>query len=548
VDEDDHNGPDRAADRSPSNSTDAAEETGDETDGESGRGKRQAVRDIVKGAGVVYGGLVIEIVIAFLAQLLAARFLSISDFGGVTTGTAVVNLGVILGTLGLSQGLVRYLPRLEEDEQRVISLVATAIVAPFSIVLGGLVFLNAGFIASDIFGDPTVTVSLRIFGAAIPFGAVLTLMIGGIRGRERSRYQVYVENLVRPLTRFGLVIVAVLLGLAQAGFALAYAVPYVVGSAVATALFFRALPDLRAGLAIPRSRTRELVRELLQYSLPFTISGATGFIYRNSDIFLILFLIDSGAVGVYGVAYAAARLLLMFSTAMNYLGTPVASALDKEDTIGDAVEVYRPVLRWLLLVSLPALLPLVIFPSSFIGSVYRPAYAAGGSALAILAAGFAVHNVFSAHGSLLRSAGYSRPIALNSVLGAVTNVGLNLLLIPEFGVTGAAVATVVSYLLMDALLFGEMLYFTGETPISSDLVAPVVLAVPVYVLVWYVSPSVPGTFLWLVGVTGLAGLGYWVLVLFTVGLRPIDVMILRSAQEQYGLEYDLLEKFIRQFS
>lgn len=510
--------------------------------------QQQAVRDIVKGAGIIYFGLVIEIVIAFLAQLLAARFLSTSDFGGVTTGIALLNVGAILSTLGLAQGLTRYLPRLEEDEQRAIIFIATAIVTPLSLLVGGIVFFNADLIAGRIFGDSSVVVSIRVFGAVIPFAALLTLMIGGIRGRERSRYQVYVENLVRPLVRFLLVISAVVLGLSQAGFALAYAIPYTVASAVATGLFLKALPAFRQGLDLPRDRIRELGRELLSYSLPFTISGATGFIYRNADIFLILYFIDSGAVGVYGVAYAAARLMLMFSTAMNYLGTPVASALDKDESIGEAVDVYRPVLRWLLLGSLPALMPLIVFPETFISSVYRPRYAQGAVALAILALGFTVHNVLSAHGSLLRSAGYSRPLAVNSALGAITNVGLNLVLIPQYKVAGAAVATVAAYLLMDLLLFGEMLYITGETPLSRDLLVPIGLAAPLYTVMWYLAPHVPGTFLWLVGVTGLFALTYWAFVLVTAGLSPTDVMILRSAQEKYGLEHDLLDRFIRQFS
>lgn len=522
----------------------------DETtpDPDSTSDQSQAVRDIVKGAGVIYIGLVIEIVIAFLAQLLAARYLSISDFGGVTTGVALLNVGAILGTLGLGEGLTRYLPRLDEREQRAISLIAVGIVLPLSLLVGAAVYLNASLIAGRIFGDSNVVVSIRIFGAAIPFAGLLTLMIGGIRGRGRSRYQVYVENLARPLVRFGLVVVAVAFGLAQAGFALAYSIPYVVAGVAATGLFLKALPAIQRGLEVDRQRFRELGRELLSYSLPFTVSGTTGFLYRNVDIFLVLYFLDSGAVGIYGVAYAAARLMLMFSTAMNYLGTPVASALDKDESISDAVDVYRPVLRWLLLASLPALMPLLVFPESFISSVYRPRYAQGASALAILALGFAVHNVLSAHGSLLRSAGYSRPLAVNSALAAATNVGLNLLLIPEYGVAGAAVATVVAYLLMDLLLLVEMLYFTGETPLAREHLAPLALAAPLYAVMWYLAPSVPGTFPWLVGVTGLFGLVYWGLALVTVGLSPMDVMILRSAQEKYELDWSLLERFIRQFS
>jgi O-antigen/teichoic acid export membrane protein len=56
----------------------------------------QAIRDVIKGAGVVYVGLFLELLIAFVAQVLAAQYLSVSGFGGLTTGTALLDIGSIV--------------------------------------------------------------------------------------------------------------------------------------------------------------------------------------------------------------------------------------------------------------------------------------------------------------------------------------------------------------------------------------------------------------------------------------------------------------------
>jgi O-antigen/teichoic acid export membrane protein len=151
-----------------------------------GKQRDQAIRDIVKGAGIVYAGLVIEVVIAFLAQVIAARFLSASSFGGITTGTALVNIGAIIAGLGFGPGLTRYLPRLDAGEKAAVTRFAYLLTVPFSVVLGALVSLNATFIASRVFDDPAVAESIRVFGAAIPFAAVLGLAIGGIRAGWRG--------------------------------------------------------------------------------------------------------------------------------------------------------------------------------------------------------------------------------------------------------------------------------------------------------------------------------------------------------------------------
>lgn len=140
------------------------------------------------------------------------------------------------------------------------------------------------------------------------------------------------------------------------------------------------------------------MKEVSSYSLPFTITGVSGFIYRSLDIFLILHFMGSFAVGIYGVAYAATSFMGMFSTAFNFLGAPVASELEHGGNIDQVMRVFRSVTRWLVIGSVCVLIPLGIFSADFISIIYQSKYASGGVALTILAIGFAVKNVLSVHG------------------------------------------------------------------------------------------------------------------------------------------------------
>lgn len=515
----------------------------------------QALRDIVKGASIVYTGLVLEIAIAFLAQWLAAKHLSISGFGGVTTGLAVLNVGAIVGSLGFGSGLTRYLPRLNDEGGTALVRSSLLLAAPAGLVIGGLVTLNAGFVASVVFGDPTVAPSLRVFGAAIPAATVLTVAVGAIRGAKQSTYRVYVENVVRPITRFGLVILAVVLGLGQFGFATAYGIPYIVGAVVAIALAFRSF----GAPALGAVSDRELLGDVTRYSLPFVFSDAASFIYRSADIFLILYFLDSGSVGIYGVAYAVARLLLMFSTAFDFLGTPVASELEAGKGIGEAISVHRSMLRWLVILSIPALVPFLFFPGTFVAEVYRPRYAAGGTALAILAAGFTVHNVLGPNVGLLEAMGHSQLIAINTVAAAVTNVVLNVVLIPgitlpggfvvpALGIEGAAIATVTAYLLRDVLTVGELWVITDAFITSRKVLAPVVVAAPLLAGLAAIAPVIPGTLLWIVAVSAGFGLAYLLAVVLTLGFEEEEVMLVKSVEEKYGLSLGPVTTVVERFS
>lgn len=510
----------------------------------------QAIRDIFKGAGIVYAGLVLEIFISFLAQLFAARYLNTAEFGGITTGLALLNLGAIVATLGLDEGLVRYLPRKTAADRSEIARVAFLIVVPVSITLSVLIVSNAGFLATNVLRDTSVTTSIRIFGAAIPFASVLMLSIGGIRGREISRYRVYVENIIRPTLRFGFVIAAVVLGLGQAGFALAYAIPYAVGAVVAVLLLLRAFETdpLAGATGAVTDFVADGAAAFVRYSLPMTVSRATSFVYRSADIFLLLFFLDAGAVGAYGVAYAAGRLVGLFSMAVNFLGAPIASKIEATSGAQDMVAAHQPVLRWLVILSVPAMTPLLLFPESFIISVYRPRYAPGAAALAVLAVTFAVDNVFNALGNLLRGLGKARPLAFNGIVAAVTNVALNIVLIPRYGIVGAALATLASYVLMDALMAGELWYFADRFPLSRPVVTPAVVGLPLVGLAWLVRDAIPTSLPGLVAFGAMFATVYMLLLLLVLGFEPEEVMLIRSAEERFGFDLGRLEWVLERFS
>jgi O-antigen/teichoic acid export membrane protein len=501
----------------------------------SDRDRNQAVRDIVRGASVVSVGLALELLIAFLAQVLAARYLSVSGFGGLTTGTALLNVGSIVGGLGFAAGLTRYLPRIETGEKRQLVRFVVAATAAVSVVLGTVLALNASFVAGTIFGDPSVAVSIAVFSAAIPFAALLDVALGGIRGQKNSRYQVYIKNLLQPSLRFALVVAAVLLGLDQAGIAGAYALPYVASAAAALVLLFRILPS--EGKTLERDLTVRLAR----YSLPFTLTKLSSFVYRSIDVFLVLHFLGSAAVGVYGVAYAAVSFMGMLSTAFSYLGSPVASELEAEGTTDDVIRVFRSVVRWLVVGSVCLLVPLGLFAGDFISVIYGTKYAEGGLALAILAVGFATKNVLSVHVPILEALGRSKELSFDSVAAAASNVALNVWLIPQFGIVGAAVATALSFLVRDGLAVWQVRRYLGTVPVGPSAVGPTLLAVPFLLGSMALVPAVPTSLPWLLAATALAGAVYVSVVLVLFGLSETEVMIVRSAEEKYGLDLGPLD-------
>jgi len=502
-----------------------------------------AVRDVLRGAGVVYVGLVAEMGLAFVAQRFAAVHLSLEGFGNLTAGTAVLDVGAILAGLGLAAGLRRYLPRVEPDERKALAKYAILLSVPAAFVVAVPIVVFAEVIAARIFSEPGLAGSLRIFGAAIPFAAVLNIAVGGIRGQQVSRFRVYVRNLLHPGARFGLIMIAVVLGAGEAGFALAYVIPFALAATLGLALLWRALPDDSNSHG-----ARQVLPEFLRYSLPFTVSGLASFVYRSLDIFLLVAFVGSGAVGTYAVAYAFAQLMGMFSTAFSFLSSPVSSRLESENRLDDAMSVQTTIARWVTIASVAALIPMVSFAPEFLRLIYRPAYAAGGTTLVILVLGFAFKNTMLTHGPILEALGKSKITAVNTAAAAVVNLLANLALIPRFGIEGAALATTASFVVLGGLPATEVWYYTRQTTLSREVISPVLLAVPLAALAIPLSAVIPGTFLWTFGTSAAIAGTYVTAVVVVVGFTETDVMVVRSIEDRFGVPLGPFEAVLERFS
>jgi Membrane protein involved in the export of O-antigen and teichoic acid len=502
-----------------------------------------AVRNVLRGAGVVYVGLLLEMFLAFLAQRFAAVYLSLESFGNLLSGTAVLDVGATLAGLGLASGLVRYLPRVDNPTKRVLAEYTVAISVVSSLVVSGLLYTTAEFVATVVFDAPSFATSFRVFAVVIPFAVLLELGVGGVRGQKVSRYRVYVKNITQPGTRFVLVMIAVVVGAEELGFLAGYAGAFVLPAVLAVMLFWRTLPSER-----DHETARELLPEFFEYSLPFTVSQLASFLYRSVDVFLLLYFVGSESVAAYGVAYALAQLVGAFSTAFSYLSGPISSQLENDDRIDEALSVQRTVARWLVIVSVGATVPMVVYAADFIRLVYRPAYAVAGPALAVLAVGFGLKNVLLTHGSIIDALGRSKLAAVNTTAAGVTNLAVNLVLIPRYGALGAGIATTVSFAVLGLLPTLEVQYLTGETALSRETLGPALLAVPVTAAAVPVMLAVPRTLFYTLGTSALFAGIYAVSVVVVVGFSETDVMVIRSVESEYDVSLGPLDAVVRRFS
>jgi len=278
------------------------------------------------------------------------------------------------------------------------------------------------------------------------------------------------------------------------------------------------------------------VKKLFGFSAPLMISAVMSILLTRTDTLMLGYFQPSRIVGIYNAAFPLAQALIIVLSAFGYLYLPLISRLDRSNERDEIERVYELTTKWIYIVTFPAFALLVAFPNEIIAIVFGAQYAVDPFLLRILAIGFFTEAAAGRNRETLTSLGFPRTILLINGLAFVVNATLNLMWIPEYSYRGAAVASVISFILINFLGCWILYYKTTITPFNSQSVRtflslPIILLPPILFLARRVQLSlvtIP-VFLVTVGITSIA------VVALIGGIETEDIIIIEFIEEQIGL-------------
>lgn len=498
-------------------------------------------RQLFKGGAIIFVGLIFQLMISFLAKIIIARFLGPVNYGAVTLGSTLLTIVSTFALLGMNHGLSRYLPRDDSPEfRRGVVVSAYQMVIPVAIVAGLAVVLFSDLIATQAFGDPEIGAILQVFGIAIPFAITVQVGISTIQGLQLSVPKVAVRNVTQPLTRFFLVGVVVYYGLGRVGMSWAYAGGHIAAAGLVIYYVVKHVPLLES------TPWKPMHSELLIFSLPLVVTSAMTVLLSRVDSFMLGVLSTTGDVGVYGVVYPMAELLTAALASFGFLFTPVLSELHANQEFEKMRRLYQVVTKWIFMATLPVFMILAVFPEVSISLSFGTEYAEGSLALTILALGFFSHSFLGPNVNALTSIGRTRTIMYDNICITSLNIALNLILIPRYSYVGAAIATTVSYVLLNILYTTQLYRETGIQPFTSALVRPgIIAAVSIGVIAWITETYLPSSAVTLILMFTLFGGVYGLGVLLFGGIESEEIDILLQTEDRFGIDLSLLKNILK---
>jgi len=401
---------------------------------------RQNLQKLIGNTGWLFADRILRLGIGLVVGVWIARYLGRDQYGLFNFAGAFVALFSIFATLGLDGIVVR---ELVWDPARKEEILGTA----FVLKLAGSGFTLVTAVAAILIlrpAEPLVHRMVAIIAAGTIFQSLDTIDFW-FQSRVESRFSVYARTsaflIVSALKVYLILNNAPLIAFAWVGL-----IELMIGSA-GLALAFR----INGQRLLAWTVSSERIRQTLKECWPLALSGVAVMLYMKIDQVMLAQMLDYKAVGVYSAAIRISEVCYFIPISIVASVTPTLIEAKK---ISPEIYRYRlaNLFRLMSAIALGIAIPMTFASGVVTRTLYGSQYEGAAPILAIhiWAALFVFLGV--AQGPWNINEGLTKLALIRTVIGAASNILLNILLIPRYGPIGAAIATTVSYALAGVVL------------------------------------------------------------------------------------------------
>lgn len=421
-----------------------------------------SLKSISKGAGILLLGAIIAKLFNYLYRVAVARFLTPSDYGLLSIGISVIGVALIMSFMGLPHALLRFVAyyRGKNDKHGIDSTISTCIKISMasSIAVMLLLLLLSKNIAEGIYNNPLLANILFIFALSLPFLVILYNIEIIAQAFMAIGYVVLARNIAEPLSKVVITLGLLFFGFGIAGAAIGYAIGSVIGSILLFYFLQKRVYSLFGALKSKIANTGPL----FSFSLPLFLTDFAITAFVGIDTLMLGYFKTSETVGIYNAAAPTGVLVLIIPIALYTVFYPVICNLHARKLQID--NVYRAVSKWLFFVTLPVTLVLVLYSKEILALLFGVKYTSGFAALSIIAIGYLIHSLSLTPVRVMMMLNKTKLILVNKLVALFINITLNLVLIPKYGMEGAAFALAFSLFIDVILSHVEAYYFTKILP------------------------------------------------------------------------------------
>nr|WP_201468724.1 polysaccharide biosynthesis C-terminal domain-containing protein [Microbacterium hydrocarbonoxydans] len=396
--------------------------------------------ELARGGALSFVGSAVSAVMGLVLIVVLGRLLGDAGSGVVLQAVGAFTIALGVARFGMDSAAIWILPRQLDDERAMLRPTGAFLVlvsAIAGLACACILFVGALIVEAQNPADE-VAHAVRSIAWFLPVASVMLTALSATRALGKVNAYVLVGNVLLPTLRPVAIAIAVGVGAGAVGAAFAWALPLLPAAIAAVIVLLWQLRRLGES-AQPGFLRSGVPTRTIRYALPRVMSSGLEQLLIWLAVIIVGALAGPAAAGVYGAASRFVAAGMIVDTALRVVVSPMFSKMLHRDDTSGLESVYRTATVWLVLFSTPVYVLLAVFAPVAL-SLLGGSFADGEPVLVVMAIGSIVTFLAGNIHSVLLMSGRSGLAAMNKAIAVAVNVALIYLLVPIWGITGAAVA------------------------------------------------------------------------------------------------------------
>lgn len=388
----------------------------------------------------VYGlGGIISKIISLIMVPVVARIMPNSDYYGISDlSNTVVQFGSAIAIMGMYDAMYRMFFEKDEDEykKRVCSTVLVFTFAT-SVIVFIIMLLLRNVIAQVFFSDRQYAYVVYLSAMATLVGATNSIVSAPTR-MQNKRKVFLITNTISPLLSYSISIPMLLAG--------HYVIALPLVAVISGLLMEIAFGVMNRKWFNPKLFDWKLIKQLLVIAIPILPNFLIYWVFNSCDKLMITNMIGIGAAGIYSVGSKLGHASQLIHTAFGGGWLYFAFSTMKDD---NQVESNSRIFEYLGVISFVATGFICAWSYGIYQLLFEEEYLSGYIIAPYLFLAPLLQMLFQVAGNQFLVVKKTWPNMLILFSGAVVNIIINCFLIPLLGIEGAAIATLMGYVVSD---------------------------------------------------------------------------------------------------
>jgi O-antigen/teichoic acid export membrane protein len=454
-------------------------------------------KTIVKASFWSFSSSILTKLLSFVYTIIIARLVAQDDIGAFYLVLSVLGILYIFTDLGLAYSLNRYIPYLHSRQEfaKLRNLIKLSYLGGgfLTLIFSIATFFLAGNISTAI-GQPNIKPILEIMAIWLLVKEIDDVNRGILSGRKRI-LESQVLDVVQNFAKIILTGIAFyMIGFNAEALSWGYLISFMLILPIGLYLAIKEIDIWKNDNEDTKIKLKdqiELGKEVITFGIVLTLISTLWVVIQSTDKILIAYFSkDSLAqVAVYSIAIGLANLILLFPSAISGIFFPLISEMHGQDKKEEITKITATSIKWTIMLMTPITIVMSIFGGELLALFYGGKYSAGGVVLILFVLGLFIRSIFS-FPSIIFAAMRRLDIEIKAAgSAAIINIILNILFIPIWGINGAALASLIAFIVLGIVLwYYSKKVFNFEFP--KEAYKPLIAGIMAFLIIFLLKDQI----------------------------------------------------------